>query len=495
VLPGYHYHSGSAIKVHSEQAYRYTRTEFIRNEAFLLRRWIANLPACLAGALAGCLVFPGAAAAVTSPPAFQPQLTGPQAVTPFAASGERASKVTAHYSCDFSGYGTGIGHVGVSMTSQVFSPWPAGEPDQVTVLNNKVTLPPAVTSKLSGVDSIEVKSQVTAKHASRATIALETLAISSSAATLTEIPQIPADGQVTFPAKGTAGSLAFPAQKVTFTPKAGATAKPAITCTTTTAAHDVAVTVGSASGSFYHCAVKAGSTPTGVTAGPVPLNITESGTPTTGDSLTVTLSSASIARTISQMAASLTPSGVTLNKAAFTASIPVTGAQSGTLHMTKTITDLTAATFSAPVHLKLANAGTVKIDIPSAFAVSFSGSGGIAVSVSCTLVTKPTPAALTLTVAQGPGSSGGTGSGNGSSGETSDTGSAADTAATPAGGAATGGGVAPGSDTPLVLGGAALALAGGGLLLARFRPRRRRTWPGGSSGPGDAGSGDAPDAG
>jgi hypothetical protein len=370
----------------------------------LLRRLIANLTACVVGALAACLLFPGMATAAVTPPHFRPQLTGPRAVAPLATTTATAEKVTAHYSCDFSAYGTGIANVGVSATSQVFSPWPVNQPDDVTVTNDTITLPAAVSSKLANVTSIEVTSQVTAKHATHATIALNFLTISSSTAALTQIPQIPAAGQVTFPAKGAAGSVAFPAHAITFTPKAGATAKPVITCTTTTAAHDVTVTVGSASGSFYNCPIKASGTVTGTKAGPVTLNITESGTKQTGDSLTVTLGSSSVAQQISQMVTSLTPTGQTLDQATFSASMPVTGAQSGTLHMTKTITNLTAASFSASVSLKLNNAGTVKVGIPSTWAVDFAASGTTVVSLSCTLVTTPTPVALTIIVTRGSGS-------------------------------------------------------------------------------------------
>jgi hypothetical protein len=261
----------------------------------------------------------------------------------------------------------------------------------------------------------------------------------------------------------------------------GKTAKHVITCTTSTAAQDVAITVGDASGPFYHCTTTIGSASPTDSAGLAPLTITETGTKKTGDSLTISITSSDIATLIST-AQSVVAAGTTLDKAVFSADLAVTGAQSGTVHVTKTITDLSATTFSASGTLQLTNVGTVKVDIPSKFGLGLSASGTVVVDIACTLVTTPAPVALTVTVAQGPTSSP---SATASATSTSDNGDTEDTAAaetdngTPVGGAATGGGAAPGGDMPLLIGGAALALTGGGLLLARVTvPRRRKPRPG-----------------
>lgn len=246
----------------------------------------------------------------------------------------------------------------------------------------------------------------------------------------------------------------------------------------------------------------------------------------------MTLGSADIAGLISGTAAVAASLGATLDSAAFSADLPVTGAQSGTVHMTKTITDLTAGSFSASGKLKLTKAGTVKIDIPSKFGVAFSASGTVVLDVACTLVTKPAPVAQTLTVTQGSSSSpqvcttptptttaiptvtptitvtptvtvtpttenGNTtvtptvtvtptttvtptvtvtptttasptpcaSTGGGSEGS----GGSEEGSGTPAGGVSTGGGVAPGANVALGMGGAALLLAGGGLMLRGAR--------------------------
>ena len=151
--------------------------------------------------------------------------------------------------------------------------------------------------------------------------------------------------------------------------------------------------------------------------------------------------------------------GATLDKAAFSADLAVTGAQSGTVHITKTITDLTATSFSASAKLKLTKRGTVKIDIPSKFGLALSASGTVAGGPRrARWSPSPPRVALTVTVTEGsdtdadpdrrppP-----------SNGDTEDTSAAVDATGTPVGGAATGGGGTPGSDMPLAFGGIAHA--------------------------------------
>ena len=452
------------------------------------------LAAALVGLLGTSLAFPGEATAATLPPAVSAGVTGQQFIRPLLAAATSTVKtVKADYTCDFSAYGTGIqASPPVSVTAAIDTSWPVNQPDDITLANDAITLPAAVTAKLSHVDSIVIASQVTAKDATKATIALAGLVSTDATSAPAEIPAITSLGQVTFAAKGSNGSVALPAQSITVTPMAGTTAEPVITCTTATAAQDVAITVGDASGPFYHCtSTVAGQSPD-QSAGPVPLTITETGTKKTGDSLTIGLTSSNVASLIS--AAESATVGTTLDKAVFSADLAVTGAQSGTVHIAKTITDLSATTFSASATLKLTKKGTVKIDIPSKFGLALSASGTVVLDLACTLVTTPAPVALTITVAQGPAPTpSATPSATSSTGGTEDTDATPDATSTPVGGAATGGGVTPGSDMPLALGGAALALTGGGLLLARVTvPRRRKARPGtaqpGQATPGQAGS-------
>jgi hypothetical protein len=456
--------------------------------AYCTTRLGAVLAAGLLGLLAAGLGFPGAASAATLPPAVSAQLAGPQFIQPLLAAATPTVKtVTADYTCDFSRYGSGIAAATVSVTAGIRTPWPVNQPDDIALSNDAIALPSAVTSQLAGVDSIVVASQVTAKHATKATIALAGSAPVDAASAATEIPSITTLGQVTFAAKGTDGSVALPAQSITFTPMEGATAKPVITCTTSTAAHDGAITIGAASGPFYRCTTTVAGQSPDVSAGLAPLTITETGTKKTGDSLTIGITSSDVASLISTAGSLVAAAGGTLDKAAFSADLAVTGAQSGTVHITKTVTDLTATAFSASAKLKLTKKGTVKVDLPSKFGLALSASGTVVVDISCTLVTKPAPVALTLTVAQGPAPTPSpTASATSSNGETDDTGAAVDATGTPVGGAATGGGVTPGGDMPLAFGGIGMLLVGGGLIVSRWRIRassaaRRRRSPAGAS--------------
>ncbi len=437
--------------------------------------------------------------AATLPPAASAQLTSPQLTQPLLAAAT-VKTIKTDYTCDLTGYGPSVGAAAMSVTATTATSWPVNQPDDITLDNDAITLPAAVTSHLGGVDSIVVASQIPAKNATKAKITLTGLIPVDTAHAPTEIPAATTLGQVTFAAKGSAGSVALPAQSITFTPRAGATIKPVITCTTSVAAQDVMITVGAVSGPFYHCTTTVTNESPVQDAGPAPLSITETGSKKTGDSLTVSLTSAHVAQLVSTVASEIT--GVTLDNATFSADLPVTGAQSGTVHITKTITDLTATTFSASAQLALTKAGTVKVGIPSKFGVSVSASGTVALDLACTLVTKPVPIALTLTVTQGPASTPTpTATDTSTSGAgTEDTGAATDATGTPVGGAATGGGPAPGSPMPLAFGGIAMALVGGGLILSRWRTgaasaaRRRRSLghASGAARPPAGPSGDSP---
>jgi hypothetical protein len=463
----------------SRIAHRTTRHRTTRHRTARLG---AVLAAALATLVAAWLALPGAAMAATLPPAVSAQLTRPQLTQPLLAAAN-VKTIKTDYTCDLSGYGPSAGAAAVSVTATTATSWPVNQPDDITLDSDAIDLPAAVTSRLGGVDSIAVSSQIAAKHATKARITLAGLIPIDTAHAPTAIPATTTLGQVTFAAKGSSGSVALPAQSITFTPRAGATIKPAITCTTSAAAKDVTITVGAVSGPFYHCTTTVANESPIQDAGPAPLSITETGTKKTGDSLTVSLTSAHIAQVVSTVASEIT--GVTLDNAAFSADLPVTGAQSGTLHIAKTVTDLTATTFSASAKLDLTKAGTVKVGIPSKFGISVSASGTVALDFACTLVTKPVPVALTLTVTQGPASTPtptptptDTSTTNA---DTEDTGAATDATGTPVGGAATGGGPAPGSPMPLAFGGIAMVLVGGGLILSRWRTgaasaaRRRRS--------------------
>jgi hypothetical protein len=440
-------------------------------------------------------VLPGAVAsatelAATASPAPTPTPSAspgdlrqvlPHLVKPLtSASTPTPNTITASYSCDFSKYGTGITAVSMSVTFAYEPSWPVNQPMAFGFTTDSITLPSQVSSQLTSVNSMTIAATIAAQHATQATISLSGPTTATLPNPPTTIPQTDVFGQVTFPAKGT-GVLELPAQSIVVTPMAGTTAKPAITCTTQTAATAQQITVGSASGPFYNCVTTVGTGGPGNTetsSGLTDMTITESGTKQVGKTVTVKLSSDDVAALIVAVAveASL-QAKAQITKATFTAALMVTGPQPGTLHPSATITDPTATSFSTSEALKLRKAGTIKVDIPAAFRLDFYANTTDVLNVACKLVTTPAPVGLTMKVAQAPSSSGsgsdtddeGT---SATGGSTTGEGGTTEATGTPVGAPATGGGNAPGADVPLAIGGLAIVLAGGFLVLRGVARRR-----------------------
>jgi hypothetical protein len=365
---------------------------------------------------------------------------------------------SAPYSCDFSGYGSGSGFAAVTITAgyQVNGSWPVSNPDDIFLVvpsTGSLSLPSGVSSQLTGVDSFEV--QATVQTAQNSTTTTVTVAGDSIGTTLpnppTQVPQIISEGQVTFAAQGT-GTVALPPATFVITPFAGTTAKKAITCTTTSAAANVTITVGAAAGPFYQCTATAGGA-TATESTLLDMTVAASGGQTVGATDTVTLSSTDLWSFI------LTGlrSGLT---AEFSGSLPVQGAQSGSVALTSTTTTPPAGAFTATGTLSLSNAGTIDVLLPQTFTVTVTAQGS-QLPVTCTLQTSPAPTALALSVTSG---SGGSTTGSG----------------TPAGAPATGGGLGLASGTtPVATGAGAALMAVGGVLLWAAGRRRARTLPGG----------------
>jgi hypothetical protein len=134
---------------------------------------IVVLLACLAGFLGTGLALSGVALASTGPgdPHLAPSaLAGiiPSGTIPLGKASPGQTGSTFTYTCDFSNYGTGIpaattqAAVGVGDTS-----WPVNQPDDVVVVTDALALPTAVSSQLTGVDSIAVSATATAVKAAR----------------------------------------------------------------------------------------------------------------------------------------------------------------------------------------------------------------------------------------------------------------------------------------------------------------------------------------
>jgi hypothetical protein len=364
-----------------------------------------------------------------------------------ATPASQAQTLSVQYSCDFGGYGSGIAAATVAAAYAVNDSWPVNNPDDILLATDTVPLPSQVSDQLSAVTSFQVQATVSAQQATTATVTITGATTAALPSPPTQVPQLTSEGQVTFAAQGT-GTVALPAATVVITPFAGTTAEPTITCTTTTAAQNVTITVGAATGPFYMCTASAGGV-TATESGLINMTVTASGNLTVGATDTVTLSSTDLANLLTGL-----PSGIT---AAFSGSLPVQGAQSGSVQLTGTMTTGSSGPLTATGTLLLSAAGTTDLLLPQTLSISLSVQG-VSIETDCALQTSPAPTALALSVATG--SSGSTGSSTNGSG-------------TPAGAPATGGGrgLASGAAPAAAGAGAAMIAVGGGLLLWA---RRRR---------------------
>jgi hypothetical protein len=434
-----------------------------------LAGWLGAVTLLLAAA--GVLAAAGPARADSGP------VAGLRAHFATAAPQVTPKTVQASYSCDFSGYGNGIAPVTVATAYAVPDSWPVNNPANIALATDTLALPSQVTSQLSGVDSFQVQTTVQVQHATAATATVTGDTTGTTLPTpVTEVPQIVAVGQVTFPAKGT-GTVKLPPATITITPFAGSTGKPNIVCTTTTTANDVSITVGNATGSFYKCTLTVAGEPALTQSGTLNMTVTASGKRTVGATNTVTLSSSDIATDL--VGLSDLPSTI---KANFSGSLPVTGAQSGSVKLTGTGSGGSSGPLKATGKLHLSKAGTIHLLLPQTFTITVTGQG-VSAKVSCALQTSPAPTALTMTVAKASSSQGSGHSGGGTSGTQTDTssqiGSTTGTVTgtgTPVGAPATGGGLGlVSNDTPAMAGVSAALMAAGGALLLWARARRRRS--------------------
>jgi hypothetical protein len=454
----------------------------------VIRRLIVVVSAVLVGFLGTVLAFPAAAAA--SPATAGPIVVPPTMVRPLfaAASAPPVTKVTASYTCDFSKYEntanpTIPATTDVNFDATVQTSWPVNIAQDVPLVNEAaITLPTAVSSQLTGVDDFTVTASAATTNASTASIAFSGDGPVTSTSAPTEVPPVVADGPVTFPKKGT-GVVELPAATITITPVMGAAtklprAKPAITCTTTQATAGVSVTVGNASGPFYTCLTTVGvdgSFSTSTNSGSVDMTVTESGTEQAGQAVTVTLSSDGVAVLTGALMTELNVlTGAQSAQAAFTSSLAVSGAQSGTLTVPATLTNLTATSFSASASLRLTKAGTVKVAIPGTWSLDLFSGTTAGIDVACTLVTTPAPVGVTVTVTAASGTPSASPSATSNGGEGAEATATQEASGEPSGGAATGGGPIPGGNVPLTMAGVALFLTGGGLVLWSVAPRGRR---------------------
>jgi len=427
-----------------------------------------------AGAVTVLLATAGVLAAAGPARADSGPVAGLRTHFATAARQVTAQTVQASYSCEFGAYGSGIAPVTVATAYAVPDSWPVNNPANIALATDTLALPSQVTSQLGGVDSFQVQTTVQVQHATAATVTVTGDTTGTTIPTpVTQVPQIIGVGQVTFAAQGT-GTVKLPPATITITPFAGSTGKPSIVCTTTATAKDVSITVGKATGSFYKCTLTvAGQNETA--SGPLGMTVTASGKRTVGATDTVTLSSSDIATDLVGLAD--LPSGI---KADFSGSLPVTGAQSGSVKLTGTGSGGSSGPVKATGKLHLSKAGTIHLLLPQTFTITVTGQG-VSAKIGCTLQTSPAPTALTMSVAKASGTQGSGHSGGGTSGTQTSTASQSSSTTgtttgtgTPVGAPATGGGLALMSDnTPATAGASAALMAAGGALLLWARRRRR----------------------
>lgn len=438
----------------------------------LQARTLARLTAGLAGAgltaLTAALALmavggPAMAATAADPP---PPAEGAGIVAAAAAP----TKITSHYSCDLSGYGTSIPAATLSATLTIPASVVAGSKLDVTLATTASdALPAAVLTALSGVTSFDVSADLTQQPGTGAdasdSVALD--GTSQAPATLTAVPAATATGTAEFDLTGT-GVIVAPAHTLTITPHTSATTLAAITCTTTTATQDVKVsvtpqTIGT-TGPLYACVESVAGTNVDTIDGHIPATITVSGTRTTGKTDTVTYQTGAFGPWTETGASGVT---VTVNVAA---SLPVTGAQSGQISMNQAI-DPTSAVMKLSGKLALTKAGTDHIQLPKNMTITIAETSGavtVTAKLSCTLTTTPTPVGLTFSVTKAAGNP------SPSTSPTPDPSTTSTQSGIPTGAPDTGGGTGPGLGVGTAAVGGVIAVSGGGLVLVGRRRRRRR---------------------
>jgi hypothetical protein len=414
---------------------------------------VGGLVALAAAGLIGASTVASAATADSPivPPAFGS-----------AHSSTTAQTVASTYFCDFSGYG-GTDSDNFQASLSVPRTAITGEPAAVTLTTPALPLPSAVGQQMAGADAFTVTaSGVNSSWVSDATSQYLSYrgASPSAAATPAQIPAITATATVTYLQPGDL-SVSNVSEFV-ITPSAGGKALAPITCQDRSAArvgYHVTVTTPPAPslpGPVYACTfgipgVPGGSVPF---SAPLPMTLSAAGSRTVGSTDEVTLSSGS------DGLGAAYPQGTTA--LAFSGSLPVTGAQHGSIPLRRYTTDTSSTTFRVSGPLYLARPGTDQILFPNQFTFTIFGPknpvNGKPVSIVLSCRSKVGTVALTLKVTGKAVATGGGGTtANG---------------AVPAGAPNTGGGPRPGSDVPMAVGGAALLLIGAGFVVVAARRRR-----------------------
>jgi hypothetical protein len=417
-------------------------------------------------AAAGLIASGTMASAATAPGPISPALP----LMAAAASGQQT--VSETYGCDLSP----LGSLNVNAMLSVPAKGVLGETVKVTLTTQATSLSSAASQLLPALDSVAVAGTAHVNSTSGTGVALAGKSVPVDAKA-TKLPSVTAAGTLPLTATGTTAVYIPPSISVTLNSQGKVFA--ALQCHASEGSVKISVSaplppVPVSSGPVYQCSISANvpgsGLPTGPIGGPLPFTVSATGRRTTGSTDTVSLSAGSTA-----MVGPLP--GVT--GTAFRASLPVTGAQQGSISISTRTNGLPSELFSGSGRLYLRNPGTDHVLSPSWFTFTLYGPKipinnkltPVAVTLSCTLKTRPDPVALTLKITGDPTpSTTPTSGGNGST-------EAINNVAVPAGAPNTGGGSGPGNDLPMVLGGAALLLIGAGLVIVARRRRQAQPTP------------------
>jgi hypothetical protein len=387
-------------------------------------------------AAAGLIASSGAAGAATA----SGPIISSAPIWAAADSGQSTASVT--YSCNA---GLGVGALNIDATLSVPAVASEGEAATIALAAHATALSALSSGLLSKLVSVGVAGTARVGSASGEGVVLAGHA-RLAAGDATQSPSVMAVGKLALTTAGT--TTVFVPPTITVTLSALTQVLVSLQCKTSSTAVEIDVPAPASSapsGPVYTCTD--GSSRGSIDA-PLPLAVSATGLRVTGSTETVTLSSPD-----SGLGAPY-PSGT--SALAFSGSLLVTGAQQGSISLSRHTTVLTDKTFSVLGQLYLEKPGTYHILLPSRFTFTISGTKNT--YLSCALKTSPAPTGLTLTVTGEPtaGGQGGT----------------AATGALPAGAPNTGGGSGPGSNLPMIAGGAALLLIGGAGFV--FAARRRR---------------------
>jgi hypothetical protein len=383
-------------------------------------------------AAAGLIASSGAAGAATA--------SGPiiSSVPIWAAADSGQSTASETYSCDLLALGQGLGGLNIDATLSAPAIGSEGEAATIALTTHVAVFPSALSRLLPGLVSVTVAG--TARVGSESGEGVALAGHSHLAAGIAaESPAVMAVGKLALTAADTATVYVPPT--ITVTLNAVDNVLMSLTCHASSATVKIKVTAPAPGGPVYRC---------GSMDVPLPLAIGVTGPRVTGSTDIVTLSSPT-----NGLGAPYLPGTSSL---AFSGGLPVTGALPGSILLSKHTTALTDKTFSVSDSLYLGKPGIYRILMPSEFTFTIFGPQKTQpVILSCALKTSPAPVGVTLTVTGKPatGGHGGT-EANG---------------AVPAGAPNTGGGSGPGSNLPMIAGGAALVLIGAGSV---FAARRRR---------------------